>query len=60
MNTVFFFVLINCSTTFETRIQWREVCITKRLIAQRKNVITLEFLRITARIFKKSFTQKAI
>ena len=38
MNTVVFFVLINCATILETHIQWREVCITKMLIATEKKM----------------------
>ena len=44
MNTVVFFVLINCATILETHIQWHKVCITKMLIATEKNVTTLKFL----------------
>ena len=37
-NTVVIFVLINCATILETHIQWREVCITKMLIATEKKM----------------------
>ena len=37
-SSVFFFVLINCAAMLETHIQWREVCITKMLIATEKKM----------------------
>ena len=58
MNTIVFFVLINCATILETHIQWHKVCITKMLIATEKNVTTLKFLWTTTRMFEKSVNKK--